>query len=149
MPADPTVPDEPQELAEMLLEVVPLVMRSIRAEMRAHRNAELSEPQFRVLSYMQLRGKASLSEIAEQMGLTPASMSTMVETMVGRSLLDRRTDTSDRRKVVIETTAIGDEAWAAAWEATCQSMASRLRKLGGSKRRELARGLRDLRLLFS
>lgn len=140
---------ELHELAKTLLDVVPLVMRSIRAEMRAHRNAELSVPQFRVLGYVKMRAGVSLSAVAEHMGLTPASMSAMVEALVARGLVLRTTDSTDRRRVVIEITHDGDEAWTAAWEATCTSMVNRMKELDAAQRRELTGGLQALRLLFA
>lgn len=137
-----------ERLAKGLLDVVPLIMRSIRAEMRAHRDAELSVPQFRVLNHVRLQGSVSLSELADHMGLTMPSTSTMIDVMVGRGLVDRRVNDSDRRKVAIEVTAKGSEAWASAWKATCESLLVRLGRLSESERRELETGLESLRRLF-
>lgn len=135
--------------ARALLDIVPLVMRAIRAEMRSNRKAELSVPQFRVLSYVHRRGSTSLSDIAEHMGLTLPSMSSMVDALVGRRFLDRRPDSQDRRRVAIALTDGGQEAWAAAHNATRDSLIRRLRGLGPEKRAELEAALATLRRLFS
>lgn len=148
MADDQVLSEDLRELATSLLEVVPLVARAIRAEMRAHRNATLSVPQFRILNFVQLQGKSSLSAVASHMGLSMPSASTMVDALVGRALLSRRADTVDRRKVVIETTKRGQKAWAAAWQATCESMQRRLQSLDPSQRQELSGGLVSLHAVF-
>lgn len=137
------------ELARALLDAVPLVMRAIRAEMRANRNAELSVPQFRVLGYVHEKQTTSLSAIAEHMGLALPSASQMVEGLVLRGFLDRAPDSQDRRKVAIAVTGRGREAWETSWNATRDALVSHLRSLDSEKRDELLRCLGSLRSLFS
>ena len=62
------------ECARQVLEIVPLVMAAIRTEIRTHRGSELSVPQFRVLIFLNRHAGASLSDIAEHLGLTLPSM---------------------------------------------------------------------------
>ncbi len=140
---------ELDELAGSLLEVVPLVMRSIRAEMRANHHAGLTVPQFRVLNFVHVRGRTSLSDIAEHVGLSLASMSKMVEGMVVRGLMDREIDSSNRRRVAITITERGREAWNAARTTTRESIVRRLRGVEAVSRGELLRGLGALRPFFS
>ena len=89
----------PEECARQVLEAVPLVMLAIRTEMRRHRGSDLSVPQFRVLVYLNRHAGASLSDIAEHMGLTLPSMSKMIDGLVLRGLVLRRTNPADRRRV--------------------------------------------------
>jgi len=67
------------ECARQVLETVPLVMRTVRAEMRRRRTADLSVPQFRTLNFLNRQAGASLSQVAEHIGLTLPSMSLLVE----------------------------------------------------------------------
>lgn len=140
--------DSTNALAAALLEVVPVVMRAIRAQMRANQDAELSVPQFRILSYVHRRGSVSLSSVAEHMGITLPSTSKMVDGLVVRGLVDRRTDSSDRRKVAIEVTREGEGVWTAARKATLDLFARRLERLPGPKREALLHALETLRGLF-
>lgn len=137
------------ELAETLLDVVPHVTRTIRMELRSHRDASLSATQFRVLGYVHACRRVSLSNIASHMGLSLPSVSKMVDGMVARGLLDRSADGVDRRRVVIELTAKGEEARASAWKATRESMVRRLRDLKQTRRVQLLGGLESLRQIFS
>ena len=63
------------QCAREILDVIPLVMRTIRAEMRRARGADLSVPMFRALNYVGGAEGASLSEVAAHLGVTLPSMS--------------------------------------------------------------------------
>jgi DNA-binding MarR family transcriptional regulator len=91
------------ECARQVLETVPLVMRTVRAEMRRHRAADLSVPQFRTLTFLSRQAGASLSQVAEHIGLTLPSMSSLVEGLVERKLILRNTHSVDRRRVTLTT----------------------------------------------
>ena len=104
--------------AAALIEVVPLVMRALRAEMRRHRSADLSVPQFRVLAFVDRRRGATLSEVAEHIGLTLPSASRMVDGLVARNLLTRGISPSDRRFVALALTAQGRSRLESARRAT-------------------------------
>ena len=87
------------QCAHELLEVVPLVMRTIRTEMRGHRGADLSVPQFRTLVFLGNHGGASLSDLADFIGLTLPSVSKLIDGLVTRKLVARKVCTNDRRRV--------------------------------------------------
>ncbi|MCX5999878.1 MAG: hypothetical protein NTU41_09910, partial [Chloroflexi bacterium] len=65
------------ECAALLMDVVPLVMRRIRMEMRRQGMPGLSVPQLRALIYLYRNEGASHSELAEHIGLGLPSMSKM------------------------------------------------------------------------
>src|SRR5690349_21174241 len=100
----PTPPVSPDNCARALLEVVPPIMRVIRAEMRSQSAPELSVPQFRVLAYVNNHPGASLSEVADHIGLTRPAMSVLVDGLVNRRLMLRETDRSDRRRLTLALT---------------------------------------------
>ena len=82
----------PDECARQILEIVPMVMRAIRTEIRSHRGSELSVPQFRVLIFLNRHEGASLSDIAEHLGLTLPSTSKMIDGLVARNMVTRQMD---------------------------------------------------------
>jgi len=59
------------QCAQGVLEVVPVIMRYIRAQMRSHRGAGLSVPQLRTLLFVNRNEGAALGSLAEHLGLTP------------------------------------------------------------------------------
>jgi DNA-binding MarR family transcriptional regulator len=95
------------ECAALLMDVVPLVMQRIRMEMRSHRMPGLSVPQFRSLIYLYRNDGASLSQVADHIGLKLPTASKMVDALVARGLLIRRVLPDDRRCISLKLSAHG------------------------------------------
>ncbi|PKN07723.1 MAG: MarR family transcriptional regulator [Deltaproteobacteria bacterium HGW-Deltaproteobacteria-8] len=93
--------------SEALLALAPTLMQSLRAGMRNGRGPELSVPQFRVLVHVCMRPGATLRHLAELLGVSTATTSRMVETLVLRGLLVRKPGEADRRQVSIALTRAG------------------------------------------
>lgn len=93
--------------SEALLALAPALMQSLRLGMRGGRGPELSVPQFRVLVHACLRPGATLRQLAEPLGVSTATASRMVETLVLRGLLERNPGEADRRQVAIALTPAG------------------------------------------
>jgi len=62
---------------------------------------DLSMAQFNLLTAIQSAGEITGSELAAQLGVSPPSVSVMVDRLVERGLLIRRRSDRDRRKVVL------------------------------------------------
>jgi DNA-binding MarR family transcriptional regulator len=135
--------------AQEILEVVPLIMRAIRAQMRQHRALDLSVPQFRTLAYLNFYQGASLSDVAEFIGLSLPSMSKLVDGLVVRQLVVREISPHDRRRVTLALTATGREAFQAAREATQAYLARRLAELPAEELALVRQSMQILRPLFT
>jgi DNA-binding MarR family transcriptional regulator len=145
LPSQPVTPDD---CARALLEGVPPVMRAIRAEMRSQSKPELSVPQFRVLAYLNRRAGASLSAVADHIGLTRPAMSVLIDGLVNRKLVTRETDPEDRRRVTLGVTRRGHNLYSAARQHTQARLAARLAALARAEREALVVALEQLRQLF-
>ncbi len=77
------------ECARQLLDTTPQIMRFIRAEMRSHRGHDLSVPQFRTLTFINRNPEASLSNLANHLGLTLPSTSKLVDGLVNQKIITR------------------------------------------------------------
>ncbi len=139
----------PDTSAQAVLEVVPLVMRTIRTEMRQHRAVDLSVPQFRTLAFVDRNPGASLSGAAEHIGLTLPSMSKIVDGLVARRLVIRETHPEDRRRMTLALTKNGQAALAAARKATRDCLAESLAALSDAERTTIVKAMESLRLVFS
>lgn len=95
-------------LAHELLGVVPAVMTAIRSEMRSRRGSDLSVMQFRTLVYLNLYPGASLSALAEHLGLTLPTVSQMINSLVRKGMVSRQESPTDRRYVVLSLTSQGN-----------------------------------------
>jgi DNA-binding MarR family transcriptional regulator len=90
-----------------MLKVIPQVMGVIRAEMRKRRRSDLSVMQFRAMVYLDLDPGASLSAVAEYLGLTLPTVSQMIDGMVEKGLVTRQESTIDRRRIRLSLTDQG------------------------------------------
>ena len=138
----------PDECARQILEAVPMVMRAIRSEMRSHRGADLSVPKFRVLIFLNRHEGASLSVIAEHLGLTLPSMSKMIDGLVARNMVTRQMDPKDRRRVTLVLTALGRSSMQSAYKATESRLAERLVVLPAAERRVIIEAMQVLASIF-
>ncbi len=142
------MPASAAQCARQVLEAVPLVMRAIRREMRRQRKPGLSVPQFRILVMLNRHQGASLSEVAEHMGLTLPSISKMVDGLVVRDLLTRETDPGDRRRLTLSLTPAGHSSMQTAYAATQTYLAGRLETLAASEREALIQAMAALVDIF-
>ncbi len=143
------MPVSSPEAARQVLEVVPAVMRGVRTMMRESAERNLSVPQFRTLGFINHHRGASLSDVAEHIGLTLPSMSKLVDGLVERKLVTRQSHTGDRRRITLELTARGCALWESALESTQASLAEKLATLSESDRATVVRAMRILQPLFA
>lgn len=94
--------------AREIMETVPQIVQAIRVEMRLGHGANISIPQFRTLRFIQRNPKSSLSNLADYLGLTPPSVSKLVEGLVNQKLINRQESSTDRRRLTLELTQTGD-----------------------------------------
>ena len=138
----------PETTARELLDVAPAIVRTIRTEMRAHRLAELSVPQFRTMGFLNRNAGASLSDVAEHIGLTLPTMSKLVDGLVTRRLVTRETYSGDRRRVTLALTARGQSTWQASRDATQAHLAKLLGTLAEDERTTILEAMNILRPIF-
>jgi MarR family transcriptional regulator for hemolysin len=139
----------PDACAQEVLDVVPVVMRSIRAELRRHRAADLSVPQFRTLAFIDRNVDASLSDVAEHIGLTLPSISKIVDGLVTRKFVTRQTSATDRRRMTLALTARGQTALHASRAATRTCLAEDLATLSVRQREIIVQAMGILRPVFT
>lgn len=137
------------ELATLALDTVPPVMRAIRTMMRAASKKDLTVPQFRVLGFVDRRGRASVKDVAEHLGIPMSGASRLVEKLVDRKLVARTTDPKDRRRVILTLRPAGKRLRVRARERTQQGLATTFQRLTPAERDAIARALPVLRDLFS
>jgi DNA-binding MarR family transcriptional regulator len=93
--------------AREVLKVVPEIMGTIRVEMRKRRRSDLSVMQFRALVFLDLNPGASLSALAEYLGLTLPTVSQMIDGLVKKGIVTRQESPVDRRRVQLGLTKRG------------------------------------------
>ena len=100
--------DQAREAARDILQIVPLVMRAVAAELRAA--GELPAPaHFGLLSVLSQRPRM-LTELASLHGVSLPTMSSSVSAMGERGWVKRSAPEDDRRVVMVEVTPAGRAA---------------------------------------
>ena len=97
-------------LAELMMDVMPRAMQSIREEMRKGRGDRLSVPQFRVLASVN-RGICHNKELCDRLGVSEAAISRMVDTLVKDGLIKKGIDKMDRRQTFLKLTSEGQKLY--------------------------------------
>ena len=134
--------------ANAVLDTVPMVMRVIRQHLRRHRSG-LTVPQFRTLCNVSTGSGLSLSAVADFIGLSLPAMSRLVDGLVEKKLLTRKTCDEDRRHVRLSITARGEATLREARDLARRHLAEALAQLPASQRAGVEATMRILRGLFS
>ena len=135
--------------ARTLLEVVPLIMQGIRSEMRNRRLLDLTVPQFRTLAFVNRNEGSSLLEVANHVGLTPPSMSKLVDGLIARGLMARKDDPDDRRRVRLTVTNRGLAILETVTQGTLSYLADKLGDLDADKSAAIDTAMEAMRTVFA
>jgi DNA-binding MarR family transcriptional regulator len=139
----------PEESARELLEVVPAVMREIRSQMRSRGSPDLSVPQFRTLAFVNRNKGSSLSEVADHIGLTSPSASTLVDGLIQRGMMTREEHPDDRRRIRLAVTSPGEAILETSTRGTMAYLAKKLSSLSADEREVIVKAMKTLRSVFT
>ncbi|HEV3022034.1 MAG TPA: MarR family transcriptional regulator [Pirellulales bacterium] len=135
-----------RDTARDILEIVPLVMRTVAAELRAA--GELPAPAHFGLLVMLRAQPRTLTELAALQGVSLPTMSNSITAMVRRGWVRRTPPQKDRRVVLIEVTPNGRAALERVGRSAEGHLSELLTPLDGEARRRLHAGLAVLRKVF-
>lgn len=139
----------PEECARELLDVVPLIMRDIRSQMRSRRSPDLTVPQFRALAFVNCNAGSSLSEVANHLGLTLPSTSKLVDDLITRGMMTREDYPADRRRVRLAVTRHGLTILEASRRGTLAYLAEKLSSVNADDREVIAKAMKAMRFTFT
>jgi DNA-binding MarR family transcriptional regulator len=94
-----------QRVTHQLIQIVPLIMQIVAAEVRRSENA-VAPAHFRLLNILD-RCPSSLSELAERQDVSLPTISNSINTLVERGWVTRKSARSDRRVAIAELTPLG------------------------------------------
>ena len=135
-----------ETLARQILEVVPLVMRTVSAEMR-QTDPFLVTSHFRLL-WLLRHCSLSLSELAEHQAVSLPTMSNSITILEERGWARRTRSEVDRRVVLIEITDEGRAVLAHVEAQMEQRVAEIIASLDETEQTTISSGLRMLRDMF-
>src|SRR5438093_2657876 len=128
-------PSRSRDSAREILKIIPLVMRTVAAELRAA--GELPAPAHFGLLTMLSAQPRTLTELAALQGVSLPTMSNSISAMVQHGWVKRTAPISDRRVLIIEVTANGRAALDRVGRAAETHLAEVLAPLDAAERRRL------------
>lgn len=131
----------PERCAAEVMEVVPRVVRFMRAESRRQGQPFVSLSQLRVLAFLERCSQASLSEVADYLDVSRSTTSAMVERLVQRGFVERKEDPHERRRVILTLTITGSQYLHQVSAATRSQVASVLASLSESQLDQVMQGV--------
>jgi DNA-binding MarR family transcriptional regulator len=134
--------------ARALLDTVPLVIRVIRGQMCRHRSG-ITIPQFRALCFVRSSSGISLSAVADFIGLSLPAMSRLVDGLVEKGLMERRSCQDDRRHVRLSVTEAGEATIDEARALASQHLSEALTDLSARQRATIVSAMSTLRDVFT
>ena len=135
-------------VARELLDVIPVIMRTIRSEMRSHRSNELTVPLFRSLMFLEQQPGVSLQELAGHLGLTSPSVCKIVDGLEAHSMVKRQHSKTDRRKITLALTPEGQNVLEEARSNTQARLADRLSSLSAEQCETVFQAMKIIQPLF-
>jgi MarR family transcriptional regulator for hemolysin len=136
------------EAARELLEVVPVIVKDIRSEMRSRRSPDLTVPQFRTLAFVDRNRGTSLSAVANHMGLTLPSTSKLVDGLLDRGMLTREDNPADRRRVKLGVTNHGLRILETSRRGTLMYLTGKIASLSTDEREVIVKAMKAMRSVF-
>ena len=110
---------------------------------------ELSVSQVHVIRLVRKCGTLAMSELAELLGVSPPSASTMVDRLVDKGVLSREHSTEDRRKVVVRISPEAVKKIELIEASILQLFESLVEKLGPETTRQWCRVLKHINAVLS
>ena len=117
---------------------------AMAARSLADAGEDVTLTQYRSLVVLASRGPQGVASLAEAVAVTPPTASRLVDRLIRKGLVNRRTDRQDRRHVRIVLTEAGRELVNLVTERRRQEIASLLLSIPPDVQQSMATGLRQL-----
>ncbi len=140
---------QPSDLcADEIVEVIPQIARFLGHEMRRNGPIAVSMPQLKVLNFISRNPGTSVSHAADDLGVTKASASDLIDRLVKKGYVERVEDPSERRKVLLTLTSAGKGFLVQIKGYARTSAASVLAKISSAKLAKVVDSLQVLKEAF-
>jgi DNA-binding MarR family transcriptional regulator len=140
---------EVPSLEASLIGTVAPVMRHLIAHARRRRAwSELTYQQYNVLRMIDTMGPQAQAEVARRLLVTAPVVTRLAATLSDAGLVERRTDASDRRAVILALTAKGRRRARAMRRDLLEAAHELLEPIPASRRKAVGRALEELQVLL-
>ncbi|MFA7235271.1 MAG: MarR family winged helix-turn-helix transcriptional regulator [Phycisphaeraceae bacterium] len=133
-----------EDCAKTFMESIPVLMQHVKQTAHRQRGPRLSVPQFRAMAYLRRQPDASLSALAEYLGLSLPTVSRTVETLVCRKLVSREPLPRSRRQLRLRLSNSGSQLLETALAQTRQRLADQFEQFSPKQRGRIIQSLQVL-----
>ena len=131
----------------LIIDLVPAVTRDIRSHMRNFAQPKLTILQLKILSRASHTNFTN-NELALWAGISKATMSRAISTMIKKGWLTRKPCREDKREAYIILTASGKAQYKSIEGSVTEIISEKVKKISREKQAELIKGLNILREVF-
>ncbi len=131
-------------VAKFWMEIAPQLMRRMRQNVIEASVGSLTLPQYRILANIN-RGLNSIGAIANHHGVAQPSMSKMINLMVDRGLIVRKTSALDKRQSVLTFSKQGQVLFYKVREKAQKKISQNLLELNDDDLQKLAKSFEQIR----
>jgi DNA-binding MarR family transcriptional regulator len=137
-----------EQCASAIMETIPLVGRFVGTEMRRNGEFPISMPQLRVLWFISVHPGCSLSSAADDLTVTKAAASDLVDRLVKKGFVSRVEDPQERRKVLLTLTEDGTKLLQQSRKRAQAAVSKMLGQIGSDDLKKIVAGLEVLKMAF-
>jgi len=120
------------------------VFVAVASKAVANAEPQVTLPQFRTLVLLDARGRLSVAELADALGVVPSTASRMCDRLVTKGLIRRAASRSNRRQVMLNLSERGRALLAESTRQRKREIAELLSTISPTDQKRLARALRRL-----
>ena len=146
MPPTPAPPTLDTETAARLRNVIGRLSRRLRTTAAA-REAGLTPTGISVLLNVNRNGPSRMAELAETEGLNPTMLSRVVSNLVAAGLIERSSDSDDRRAAWVDVTKKGRRLAERMRSERTEAVNAAMRELPEDEQRQISKALSALEAL--
>lgn len=110
-------------------ELMTHILRRLHQKILRHLPGEMTQSQFAVCKLIKKRGRLSVSELADSLGVSLSAVTVTADKLCRVGLVERRRDEDDRRVVWLTLTAEGDRAVSGIMEVMHRTLRSSFEQL--------------------
>lgn len=140
--------EKTKQLASQFIQVSPLMIRTVKTEIRAAADGRLTHAQYRILANINRGTNTTVGQIAIDHGVSQPSMSKMVDLLVKKGLIIRSAFSSDRRQIVLRLSSKGLALFTDLRSTAAESLSVKIDQLSKSEQQDLKKSLDHLESLL-
>lgn len=135
-----------QALAQQLLETMPAIGQSIARGVRIEHGVADAHSIIHIRTlHMLMDGPKTFKQLCAFRGVAPPTLSKSIDAMVKRGWLERTAHPDDKRQVLLQSTAAGEQHFSEVTAAISEHLSRSLQSLNSEERNLIASALRLLK----